>query len=148
MRTNFLWSTRSFFVQQVYFTKSCRKIWWRVNQPFILFIHHIWDTQYFEALLVQDKLDSFNIQDDRSTRFLCTTNYRIDYIIKRFHGENSIMSELLSQKNLLLCSIQGNNAVLAKTLKNKSKINYTASRFSLLISAKFAVRAVAFLSEH
>ena len=41
-----------------------------------------------------------------------------------------------------------NNGLLAKTLKKKSKINYTASRFSLLISAKFAVRAVACLTEH
>ena len=42
----------------------------------------------------QDKLHSLNIQDDRSTRFLCTTNYSIDHIIKRFHEENSIMPGL------------------------------------------------------
>ena len=56
----------------------------RVNQPFILFIHHIWGEtvpwgavfiiqtsdrmQYFTIL--QYKLHSFNIQDDRSTRGL------------------------------------------------------------------------------
>ena len=28
--------------------------------------------------ILQDKLYSFNIQDDRSTRFLCTTNYYIE----------------------------------------------------------------------
>ena len=45
--------------------------------------------------LLQDKLHSFNIQGDRSMRFLCTTNYRIDYIIKLFHKENFIMSGLI-----------------------------------------------------
>ena len=30
---------RNFCVRQDYFTKSCRQIWWRVNQPFILFIY-------------------------------------------------------------------------------------------------------------
>ena len=39
--------------------------------------------QFFTIL--QDKLRSFNIQDDRSTRFLWAKNYRIDRIIKRFH---------------------------------------------------------------
>ena len=28
--------------------------------------------------ILQDKLHSFNIKDDQSTRFLCTTNYSID----------------------------------------------------------------------
>ena len=73
-----------FCVRQVYFTKSSQQIWVRVNQPFIPFIHHIWDEtvlwgtvfiiqtsdrmQYFTIL--QQKLHSFNIQDDRSTRGL------------------------------------------------------------------------------
>ena len=34
-------SGRIFCVRQVYFTKSCQQLWGRVNQPFILFIHHI-----------------------------------------------------------------------------------------------------------
>ena len=75
---------RTFCVRQVYFTKSCQQIWGRVNQPFMLFIHHIWREtvlwgavfiiqisdrmQYFTIL--QYKLHSFNIQDDRSTRGL------------------------------------------------------------------------------
>ena len=42
--------------------------------------------QFFTIL--QDKLNSFNIQDDQSTRFLFTTSYSIDHIIKRFHEEN------------------------------------------------------------
>ena len=77
-------SGRIFCVRQVYFTKSCQQIWVRVNQPFIPFIHHIWGEtvlwgtvfiiqtsdrmQYFTIL--QYKLHSFNIQDDRSTRGL------------------------------------------------------------------------------
>ena len=65
----------------------------------------------------------------------------LDHIIKRFHEENSIMSALFSQTNLLLCGMQGNNGLLTKTLKKNSKITYTASRFLLLTGAKFAVRA-------
>ena len=77
-------SGRIFCVRQVYFTKSCQQIRVRVNQPFIPFIHHIWGEtvpwgtvfiiqtsdimQYFTIL--QYKLHSFNIQDDRSTRGL------------------------------------------------------------------------------
>ena len=59
--------------------------------------------QFFTIL--QGKLHSFNIQDDRSTRFLCTANYRIDLIINRFRGDNSIMPGLFSHKNLILCGI-------------------------------------------
>ena len=77
-------SGRIFCVRQVYFTKSCQQVWGRVNQPFIPFIHHIWGEtvpwgavfivqtsdgmQYFTIL--QYKLHSFNVQDDRSTRGL------------------------------------------------------------------------------
>ena len=77
-------SGRIFGVRQVYFTKSCQQIWVRVNQPFIPFIHHIWGEtvlwgtvfiiqtsdrmQHFTIL--QYKLHSFNIQDDRSMRGL------------------------------------------------------------------------------
>ena len=35
-------SGRIFCVRQVYFTKSCQQFWGCVNQPSILFIHHIW----------------------------------------------------------------------------------------------------------
>ena len=74
-------SGRIFCVRQIYFTKSCQQVWGRVTQPFILFIHHIWGEtvpwdavfiiqtsdrmQYFTIL--QYKLHSLNIQDDRST---------------------------------------------------------------------------------
>ena len=68
-----------FCVRQVYFTKSCQQNWGGVNQPFILFIHHIWDEKvlwgavfiiqtsgrmhYFT--IFQDRLHSVNIQDDQ-----------------------------------------------------------------------------------
>ena len=81
--------------------------------------------QFFTVL--QDKLDSFNNQDDRSMRFLCKTSYGIDLIIKRFHEENSIMSGLFSKNNLFLCSMQGNNGLSAKTLKNFQNHLYSQS---------------------
>ena len=69
-------SGRIFDVRQVYLTKSCQQIWVRVNQHFILFIHHIWgETVLWGAVFIiqtsdkmhyftifQDKLHSFNIQ--------------------------------------------------------------------------------------
>ena len=69
-------SGRSFCFRRVYFTKSCQQIWGCVNQPFILFIRHIWDEtvlfiiqtydrmQYFT--IFQDNLPSVNMQDDQS----------------------------------------------------------------------------------
>ena len=116
-------SGRIFCVQQVLFdSKSWRRIWWPVNQPFKLtFSHHVSSKPYYEALfyhtdlgqnlfffalskpiilefftILQDKLYSFNIQDDQGTRFFYTTNYSIDHIIKRFHEEISIMQGLFS----------------------------------------------------
>ena len=42
---------------------------------------------YFNyRIILQDKLHSFNLQDNRSTR---QTNYKNDNIIKRLHIENS-----------------------------------------------------------
>ena len=96
-------SGRIFCVRQVYFTKSCQQIWVRANQPFILFIHHIWgETVLWGAVFIiqtsdrmqyftifQDKLHSVNIQDDQSWAF-------------------------------------------SETVQKISKITYTASRFSLL----------------
>ena len=73
-------SGRIFFcVRQVYFTNSCQQIWGCLNQPLILFIHHIWREtvlfiiqtsdrmRYFT--IFQDKLHSANIQDDQSCAF-------------------------------------------------------------------------------
>ena len=52
--------------------------------------------------------DYFHPDDQTQPTF---TNYRIEHIMIRFHGDNSIMSGL---NNLLLCGMQGNNALLAK----------------------------------
>ena len=76
-------SGRIFCVWQVYFTKHCQHLG-TCNPTFYTFIHHIWGEtvpwgavfiiqtsdrmQYFTIL--QYKLHSFNIQDDRSTRGL------------------------------------------------------------------------------
>ena len=72
-------SGRIFCFRQVYFTNSCQRIWGCVNQPLILFIHHIWGEtvlfiiqtsdrmRYFT--IFQDKLHSVNIQDDQSPAF-------------------------------------------------------------------------------
>ena len=48
-----------------------------------------YNSAVFYRIILQDKLHSFNIQDDRSTRFPCTTNYKNNNIIKRFYIENS-----------------------------------------------------------
>ena len=72
--------------------------------------------------ILPDKLHSFNIQDDRGTLFLCTTNYSIDRIIKRFHEESSVIPGLFSKKNLVLCDMQGNDCgLLVKTIKKFPK---------------------------
>ena len=77
-------SGRIFCVRQVYLTKSCQQVWGRVNQPFILFIHHIWGETvprgaiFYHTDLGQNavfhnlhyKLHPFNIQVNRSTRRL------------------------------------------------------------------------------
>ena len=67
---------RFFCVRQVYFTNSCQQIWRCLNQPFRIFIHHIWGEtvlfiihtsdrmRYFT--IFQDKLHSVNIQGDQS----------------------------------------------------------------------------------
>ena len=72
-------SGRIFCFRQVYFTKSCQQIWGCVNQPFILFIRHIWgettlfiiqttDRMQFFTIF-QDKLHLVNIQDGQSWAF-------------------------------------------------------------------------------
>ena len=58
------------------------------------------------------------------------------------------MSALFSQTNLFLCGMQGNNGLLAKTLKKNPKSPIQpAGSLILLTGAKFAVRAVIF-DEH
>ena len=75
----------------------------------------------FHNFARQIALSHVNIQEARGTRFPCTTNHRIDHIIKLFHEKNSTISGLFSKNNLLLCGTQGNNGLLAKTFENFSK---------------------------
>ena len=90
-------SGRIFCVRQVYFTKSCQQVWGRVNQPFILFIHHIWGEtvpiyhtdlgQYIRYFTIfQDKLHSVNVQDDQSWAFSETVQKisKVTYTASRF----------------------------------------------------------------
>ena len=78
LESNFLEneSRRIFWRSTGYFTNSCQQIGGCLNQPFIIFIHHIWGEtvlfiiqtsdrmRYFT--IFQDKLHSVNIQDDQS----------------------------------------------------------------------------------
>ena len=82
--------------------------------------------QFFTVL--QDKLHSFKIQHALPLH----NKYRIDHIIKRFHEENSIISGLFKDNNLLLCGMQCNDGLLAK--KKIQNHLYTASQFSRLTS--------------
>ena len=69
-------SGRTFCDRQIYFTNSCQQIWGCVNQPFILFMQHIWgETVLFiiqtsdrmgHFTIFQDKLHLVNIQDNQS----------------------------------------------------------------------------------
>ena len=76
-------SGRIFCVRQVYFIKSCQPIWWRVTSLLYFYTSHLswnsilWGTvftiqasdrmQLLYFTILQDKLHSFNIQDDGST---------------------------------------------------------------------------------
>ena len=82
--------------RQVYFTNFCPQIWECINQPFILFIHHIWGEtvlfiiqtsdrmRYF--IIFQDKLHLVNIQDDQSCVFSETVQKtsKITHTVSRF----------------------------------------------------------------
>ena len=62
-------SGRIFCVRHVYFTKSCQQVWGRVNQPFILFVHHIWgETVPWGAVL------SYRPRTECSISQFCNTN--------------------------------------------------------------------------
>ena len=60
------------------------------------------------------------------------------------------MPGLFSQKNLLLCDMQGTNFGLSvETIENEQNRRYGQPEgFSLLTSTKFEVRAVDCLKEH
>ena len=103
---------RIFCVPQVYLTKSCQQLWVRVNQHFILFIHHIWgETVIWGAVFIiqtSDKMQYFTIFQDK---------------LHSFNIQNRTKHAW----------------AFSKTVQKISKITYTASRFSLLTSAKFSV---------
>ena len=61
-------SGRIFCVRQVYFTKSCQQVWGRVNQPFILFIHHIWGETVLFIIQTSDRMQYFTILQDNCTQ--------------------------------------------------------------------------------
>ena len=102
-------SGRIFCVRQVYFSESCQQVWKRVSQPFILFIHHIWiETVPWGAV------------------FIIQTSDRMQYF--------TILQYTLHSFNIQ--DDRSTRGPLEKPLKKISKITYTASRFSLLTSAK------------
>ena len=49
-----------------------------------------YNSAVFYRIILQDKLHSFNIQDDRSTRFPCTTNYENNIIKSNLYREFTI----------------------------------------------------------
>ena len=58
-------SGQSFCFRQVYFTKSCQQIRGCVNQPFILFIHHIWGETVLFIIQTSDRMQYFTIFQDK-----------------------------------------------------------------------------------
>ena len=110
-----------FCLWQVYLTKSCQQIWWHANQPFILFIHHIWgETVLWGAVFI------------------------IQYL-----GQNAVFYNFARQIALIQYSGRSKHAwAFSKPFTKKvSKSPIMASRFSFLTSTKFAVQAVKCLNE-
>ena len=74
-------------------------------------------TNIFCIFFLQDKFHPSSIQDDQSTRFPSTTNYKKKNNIKRLLWRIHYQTGLFSQVNLPLCSMQGNNGPWAKTFE-------------------------------
>ena len=105
-------SGRIFSVRQVYFTNSCQQIWVRANQPFILF--------YTSRLR------------RKSTMRRCF--YHTD------HVQNAVFHNFSRQIAFIQYSGPSKHAwTFSETVQKISKITHTASRFSLLTSAKFSL---------
>ena len=105
---------QNFCVRQVYLTKSCQQNWGRVNQPFILSIHYNWgETVLWNGFF-----------------FIIFYFFHIDL------GKNAVFHNCAIQIVLIQYSGRSQYAW------DFSDFTYTASRFSLLTSAQFAVRAV------
>ena len=105
-------SGRIFALDKFTEIKFYQQIWVRVNQHFILFIHHIWgETVIWGAVFIMqtsDKMQCFTIFQDK---------------LQSFNFQNRTKHAW----------------AFGKTVQKISKITYTASRFSLLTSAKFSV---------
>ena len=65
-------SGRIFCFPQVYLTKSCKQMWVRLNQHFMLFIHHIIIIQTSDKMqyftIFQDKLHPFKYSEPYEAR--------------------------------------------------------------------------------
>ena len=102
-------SGRIFCVRQVYFKKSCRQVWGRVNQHLYTFYtsHLKWN----------------------STMRLCFYHIAL--------GQNAVFHNFTIQIALIQYSGRWKHAwAFSETVKKISKITFTGSRFSLLTSAK------------
>ena len=110
-------SGRIFCVRQVYLTKSCQQLWERVNQHFMLFIYHIWNSNIRRCF------------------------YHIDL------RQNAVFHNFSRQLHSFNIQNHTKHAwAFSKAVQKISKITYTASRFSLLTSAKFSVNIKSYAS--
>ena len=70
-------SVRIFCILRVYLKKSCQQLWVRVNEHFILFIHHIWgETAIWGAVFIiqtSDKMQYFTFFKTNCTRSIFRT---------------------------------------------------------------------------
>ena len=70
----------------------------------------------------------------------------IDYIIKRFHEENSIMSGLFSQNSMLLCGMQGNNSCSShRTISVKVETFFCPPSKTLLCVMRLVILFLAYM---
>ena len=104
-------------------------------------------------MILQDKLHSFIIQDDRNTRFPSTTNYKNNNIIKRFYRENSPLDGAVQSGQsaiYVVCRvIKGFEQKLSKKYiliqLTKSPVRPADSEFCQAL--KFTMQAVGYLNE-
>ena len=105
-------SGRIFCVPKVYFTKSCQQIWVRLNQPFILLI-------------------------------IYTSHLRWNSIMRRCFQTKCRISQFFNTNcthSIFRTTEPSKHAwAFSETVQKIFEITYTASRISLLTSAKFLV---------
>ena len=107
-------SGQIFCFRQVYWTKYCQQIWVRLNQHFMLFYtsHLRWNSNM--------------------RRCFHHTDLRQNVVFHNFPRQIALIQSFSFR------TVQSTRGLLTNRSKN-SKITYTASRFSLLTSAKFSV---------